>query len=669
MPFELISKFKPTGDQPQAIKKLAGNLQKGVKNQVLLGVTGSGKTFTIASLVERVQKPLLIISPNKTLAAQLYQEFKEFFPHNAIHYFVSYYDYYQPEAYIPQTNTYIEKDAKINKEIDKLRHAAIQDLLNRKDTIIISSVSCIYNIGSPENYQKVSLKIRTGQTIKRRDFINHLNSLQYQRNNLNFQPGTFRVRGDSIEIYLVTGEYILQVEFFGDRIEKIFGYSPLDNSGSSKKKFLESFRIYPAKFWVAPQEKLDIAIENIKEELGERLKVLKKSKKDVEAERLAQRTNYDLEMIKETGYCHGIENYSRDLEFREPGDPPFTLLDYFKKSPGAIENREGKSDYIICIDESHLAIPQLHAMYNNDRARKETLIKHGFRLPSALDNRPLSFKEFEQKAEQIVYSSATPGKYEKEKSRGYIIEQLIRPTGLLEPKIEIRPIKNQIKDLVGEIKKRIKKGQRSLAITLTKRMAEELANYLQEQGIKTQYLHSEVKTLERPKIIEKLRKGEYDVLVGINLLREGLDLPEVSLVGILDADKEGFLRNETTLIQTMGRVARHIDGKAILYAEKKTYSMEKAIQEIERRRKFQIAYNEKHHLTPKPIIKPIRTWLFGQKGKETSEEFGVIKDIKLLKTEMVQAAKNLEFERAANLRDLIKNLQANNNKNNTQNAV
>jgi excinuclease ABC subunit B len=649
--FKLVSKFKPTGDQPQAIEKLVKNLQEGEKYQVLLGVTGSGKTFTMAQVIERVQKPVLVISHNKTLAAQLYQEFKEFFPENGVHYFVSYYDYYQPEAYIPQTDTYIEKDAKINQEIDKLRHAAVQDVLTRDDVIVVASVSCIYNIGSPETYQKVSLEIKEGQEIKRKDFISHLTSLQYQRNDIDFKPGTFRVRGDTIEIFAITGEKVFRVEFFGDRIEQILAKNTQGkNPEISDFEFrISNFKLYPAQFWVTPQEKLNIAIENIKLELQERLKELKKQGKLLEAQRLEQRTNYDLEMLRETGYCHGIENYSRHLEFREPGEPPFTLLDYFPEN------------FLVFIDESHMTVPQLHAMYNTDRSRKETLIEYGFRLPSALDNRPLSFEEFEKKIRQVIFVSATPGPYEmskiqKQKSR-LLVEQLIRPTGLLEPSIEIRPTKNQVKDLIKEIKKRVKKRQRTLAITLTKRLAEELADYLQEEGISTHYLHSEIKTLERPEILKKLREGEYDVIVGINLLREGLDLPEVSLASILDADKEGFLRSETTLIQTMGRAARHPEGRCILYADKVTGSMKKAIKEIERRRKIQMEYNKKHHITPKPIVKEIREWPFVSKEKTISSEFALIKDVKLLEKEMKIAAQNLDFERAAEIRDLIKKIK------------
>ncbi len=645
--FKLTASFKPTGDQPQAISKLVKNLKAGVKHQVLLGVTGSGKTYTMASVIDKIQKPVLIISHNKTLAAQLYQEFKEFFPKNGVHYFVSYYDYYQPEAYIPQTDTYIEKDAKINEEIDRLRHAATQDVLTRNDVIVVASVSCIYNIGSPEAYQKVSLEIKSGQKIKRKDFLSHLTSLQYQRNDFDFKPGTFRVRGNIIDIFLVTGKEILRVEFLGDKIDKLLISQNVLNP--TYHILNTTYQLYPAHFWVTPKEKLNIAIENIRLELQEQLKKLKKQKKILEAQKLEKRTNYDLEMLKETGYCHGIENYSRHLEFRKPGEAPYTLIDYFP------------TDFLIFIDESHMTLPQLQAMANQDRARKETLIKYGFRLPSAIDNRPLTFGEFERKIPQVIYVSATPTEKEKKKAgKKYIIEQLIRPTGLLEPSIEIRPTKNQVKDLIEEIKTRVEKKQRTLVLTLTKRLAEALSDFLSESGIKTQWLHAEVKTLERPEILKNLREGKYDVLVGINLLREGLDLPEVALVAILDADKEGFLRNETTLIQTMGRAARHKEGQVILYADKITKSMKAAIKEVERRRKIQMEYNKKHHIIPKPILKEIREWPFAKKEQVTAE-FWEIRDIKLLEKEMKKAAKNLDFERAAEIRDLIKTLKNGNN--------
>ncbi len=663
--FQLKSSFKPTGDQPSAIKKLVKNLKAGVKHQVLLGVTGSGKTFTMAKVIEKIQKPVLIISHNKTLAAQLYQEFKEFFPENAVHYFVSYYDYYQPEAYIPQTDTYIEKDAKINEEIDRMRHAATQDLLNRNDIIIVASVSCIYNIGSPETYQQVSLKIQAGQKLKRRNFIFHLTSLGYQRNDIDFKPSTFRARGDNVDIYLVTGKEFLRVEFSGNKIKALFTsiVSPVP-----KYKILNTkYKLFPAHFWVTPQEKLNIAIENIKLELEERLKKFQRQKKLLEVQRLKQKTNYDLEMLKETGYCHGIENYSRHLEFRKPGQAPYTLLDYYPKpstkaklgaEPVPHRNRiSGTGDFLVFIDESHMTLPQLHAMANQDRARKKTLIEYGFRLPSAVDNRPLKFEEVEKKINQVIYASATPTEEEKNKAGKYIIEQLIRPTGLLEPSIEIKPIRNQVKDLIEEIKKQVLKKQRTFVLTLTKRLSEALSDYLSEAGISCQWLHSEIKTLERPQILKDLREGKYDVLVGINLLREGLDLPEVSLVAILDADKEGFLRSETTLIQTMGRATRHEAGRVILYADTITTSMKKAINEIERRRKIQIIYNKKYKIVPRPIVKEIRDWPFANKEKEVTSEFWVIRDKKILEREMKIAAKNLDFERAAEIRDLIKKIK------------
>jgi len=649
MKFELKSKFKPTGDQPKAIKQLAENLKSGVKDQVLLGVTGSGKTFTLANVIQKIQKPTLIISPNKTLAAQLYQEFKEFFPNNAAHYFVSYYDYYQPEAYIPQSNTYIEKDAKINEEIDRLRHSAVQDVTSRKDVIVVASVSCIYNIGSPKNYENISLEIKLKQGIKRKDFLSLLTNLQYQRNDIDFKPGCFRVRGEIIEIYIVTGEKILRIEFLGDKIEKISEAKP---GLAQKYKSLgdlptqaEKIKLFPAHFWVTPQNKLEIAIGNIKLELEEKVKQFKKQNKLLEAERIQQRTNYDLEMLKETGWCHGIENYSSHMEFRKPGQAPFSLVDYFDYF-----NPEG---FLMFIDESHISIPQIRAMAVQDKIRKETLIDFGFRLPSAVDNRPLKFREFEKRQKQTIYVSATPADFEKDKSKNNIIEQLIRPTGLLEPKIEIRKTENQIKNLMEEIKKETDKGRRILVVTITKRLAEEISDYLIEHGIKTQYLHSEVKTMERPEILKNLRRGKYDVLVGINLLREGIDLPEVSLVAILDADKEGFLRNKTTLIQTMGRAARHASGRIILYADKTTQSMQSAIAEINRRRKIQKQYNKKYKITPTAIIKDIRDWGFSKK-EDINMEFWQVHDKKLLEKEMKIAAKNMDFERAAEIRDLIK---------------
>jgi excinuclease ABC subunit B len=645
MSFNLISKYQPKGDQPQAIKKLTENLKTGVKDQVLLGVTGSGKTFTMAQVLQKIQKPTLVISPNKTLAAQLYQEFKEFFPHNGVHYFVSYYDYYQPEAYIPQTDTYIEKDAKINQEIDRLRHAAAQDVLSRQDVIVVASVSCIYNIGSPENYQSVSFEIKAGQKISRKDFILHLISMQYKRNDTDFKPGTFRVRGDQIEIYIVTGEKIIKLQFGSNSIEKIFE-SPAGVT-THYKLLTTNYTLFPATFWVAPQNKINIAIENIRLELQDRLRALKKQNKLVEYQRLEQKTNYDLEMLQETGFCHGIENYSSQLEFRKSGEPPFSLVDYF--------NYYNKGEFLLFIDESHISIPQIRAMAVQDKIRKETLIDYGFRLPSAIDNRPLKFTEFQERQKQTIYVSATPAVYEQEKSGNHIIEQIIRPTGLLEPSIEIKKTESQIKDLIQEIEKEVLANQRVLVVTLTKRLAEEISDYLAERNIKAQYLHSEVKTMQRPEILNNFRQGKFDVLVGINLLREGLDLPEVALVAILDADKEGFLRNKTTLIQTMGRAARHPNGRIILYADKMTFSMRSAIDEINRRRKIQVTYNKKNHITPQAIIKDIRDWGFSKK-EDVESEFEAVHDKKLLEKEMKIAAKNLDFERAAELRDLISKL-------------
>jgi excinuclease ABC subunit B len=642
--FNLVSKFQPTGDQPQAIKKLSENLENGIKHQVLLGVTGSGKTFTMAKVIEKTQRPTLIISHNKTLAAQLYQEFKDFFPENGVHYFVSYFDYYQPEAYIPQTDTYIEKDSKINEELDALRHAAVQDLITRKNVIIIASVSCIYNIGSPDDYKQVSLEIKPGQKLNRHDFLTSLTALQYQRNDVEFKPGIFRVRGDYVDIYLITGEKILRVEFLGNQIDKIF--IALASPAPKYQLLTTSYCLFPGHFWITPEEKTKIAIADIRIELQERLKELKRQKKLVEYQRLQERVNYDLEMLQETGFCYGIENYSRYLESRKPGQAPYTLIDYFSK------------DFLIFIDESHQTLPQLHAMASQDRARKKSLIDYGFRLPSAIDNRPLTFSEFEEKENQVVYVSATPSDQELQKTdKKNIIEQIIRPTGLIEPSIEIRPTKNQVKDLIKEIKLYIAKKQRILALTLTKRLAEALSEYLSDEGISAQWLHSEIKTLDRPKILKELREGKYDVLVGINLLREGLDLPEVALVAILDSDKEGFLRSKSTLIQTMGRAARHTQGHVILYADKITKSMKAAIDEINRRRQIQEEYNKKHHITPKTIVKDIKDWPFQKKDKEIAFEFMTVNDKKLLEKEMREAAKNLDFERASKIQDLIKKLK------------
>jgi len=645
MDFQLVSNYKPTGDQPQAIAKLTENLKKGARNQVLLGVTGSGKTFTMSQVIEKTQRPALVISPNKTLTAQLYQEFKEFFPKNSVHYFVSYYDYYQPEAYIPQTDTYIEKDAKINETLDRMRHEAVQALLERRDSIVVASVSCIYNIGSPEEYQKVSLSFAAGQRFTRKEFLSSITTLQYERNDIDFAPGKYRARGNVVEIFLVTGKEIVKVEFARDAIESVS--TATDALSPAYKRHEGEYKLYPGKFWITSEDKLKVAISNIQTELKEQIAKLKKENKLVEAQRLEQRTNYDLEMIEETGYCHGIENYSRHMEFRDKGTPPFTLIDYFPK------------DFITILDESHLTIPQLRAMSVQDKARKESLVNFGFRLPSAIDNRPLMFREFLGKTGQRMHVSATPSEFEldlaiEEGGQDYIVEQVIRPTGLLEPKVEIRPTTGQLQDLAKRLKELQKKGQRALVITLTKRLSEEIAAFLTEQGIRVSWLHSDVKTLERPKYLQELRKGEVDAIVGVNLLREGLDLPEVSLVAILDADKEGFLRNATTLIQTMGRAARHPEGKVILYADKKTLSMKNALAEVERRRKIQETYNKEHHITPSAIIKAIREWELSRKDNVVEAEFAGLNDLKLLEGEMKEAAKELDFERAAQLRDLIK---------------
>ncbi len=661
--FQLKTKYQPAGDQPQAIQKLATGLKLGNRFQTLLGVTGSGKTFTMASIIEKLQRPALIISHNKTLAAQLYEEFKEFFPKNQVHYFVSYYDYYQPEAYIPQTDTYIEKDSRVNEEIDRLRHAATQALLTNKDTIVVASVSCIYNIGSPLDYAGLSREFKVGQTIKRQQLLRHLIELQYQRNDTAFQRGTFRVLGEVVEIWPPNGESIVRLEMWGDKIAQIYLSRQERNGGFDPENFFKKLApvfqtakkitVYPAKFWVSPLENIPLAGANIKTELEEQLKFLKKQNKILEAERLRRRTLFDLEMLGEVGYCHGIENYSRHLEFRNPGAPAYTLLDYLAK------------DSLVFVDESHMTIPQIRGMYNGDRARKETLINFGFRLPSALDNRPLKFEEFEQKEHQTVFVSATPGEYELSKSKK-IVEQLIRPTGLLDPVIEVRPTKGQIPDLMLEIKKRIAKKQRVLITTLTKRLAEDLAEYLNEQKIKAHYLHSEIKTLERPEILLDFRKGKYDVIVGINLLREGLDLPEVSLVAILDADKEGFLRNTTTLIQTMGRVARHQEGLALMYADTITGSMRQAILETQRRRQIQQAYNKKHKIIPTSIEKPLREPSLSasrQKVTDSPKDLSAANQdflkeyLKILQDKLDLANRNLQFQKAIKLQEEISRLK------------
>jgi excinuclease ABC subunit B len=652
--FELVSKYRPQGDQPKAIEQLVKGIREGKKHQTLLGATGTGKTFTISNVIKEVNKPTLVIAHNKTLAGQLYSEFKEFFPNNAVEYFVSYYDYYQPEAYVPQTDTYIEKDASINDEIDKLRHSATSALFERRDVIIIASVSCIYGLGSPEEYRELVVSLRVGMEMERDDLLRRLVDIQYERNDVNFQRGTFRVRGDVVEIFPASrDEHCIRIEFFGDEIDRIREVNALTGEILGER---EHVAIFPASHFVTREEKMKKAIHNIEIELEERLKELRDQGKLLEAQRLEQRTRYDLEMMREMGFCSGIENYSRHLTLRPPGSTPYTLLDYFP------------DDFLIVVDESHVTLPQIRGMFNGDRARKQVLVDHGFRLPSALDNRPLTFEEFEKHINQIVYVSATPGPYEIEHCPE-MVEQIIRPTGLLDPTIDVRPIEGQIDDLIAEIQERTKRNERVLVTTLTKKMAEDLTDYLKEIGIKVQYLHSEVKTLERIEIIRDLRLGKFDVLVGINLLREGLDIPEVSLVAILDADKEGFLRSERSLIQTIGRAARNANGHVIMYADKITESMEKAISETKRRRAIQEAYNQEHGITPKTIQKGIRDVIRATYAAEEQETYEEAPKKKLsaeeknrliasLETEMKEAAKALDFERAAQLRDAILELKA-----------
>ena len=653
--FQLVSDFEPRGDQPQAIEKLVRQIQAGNKYQTLLGATGTGKTFTMAQTIARVNKPTLVIAHNKTLAAQLCGELKEFFPHNAVEYFVSYYDYYQPEAYIPATDTYIEKDASINDEIDKLRHSATSALFEREDVIIVSSVSCIYGLGSPTEYRDLVLSLRVGMERDRNEVLRKLVDIQYERNDINFVRGTFRVRGDVVEIFPASrSEQAVRVEFFGDEIDRIREIDVVTGEIIGER---EHVAIFPASHYVTRSDVMERALKGIEQELDERLKELREQGKLLEAQRLEQRTRYDLEMMREVGFCSGIENYSRHLVGKKPGEPPYTLLDFFPK------------DFLIIVDESHVTIPQIHGMYNGDQARKEMLVEHGFRLPSAKDNRPLRFSEFEEKINQILFVSATPGPYELEKSPE-VVEQIIRPTGLLDPKIHIHPIKGQIDHLIGLIHDRIEQDERVLVTTLTKKMAEDLTDYLKEMGIKVRYLHSDIKTIERMKILRDLRLGEFDVLIGINLLREGLDLPEVSLVAILDADKEGFLRSERSLIQTIGRAARNAHGEVVMYADKITDSMKKAIDETERRRQIQAAYNKKHGIVSQTIQKDVREVIEATKvaeqtaeyvtGKQTkkmskSERNKLIRD---LEKEMKEAAKELNFERAAELRDLIIELKA-----------
>ncbi|KQU20677.1 excinuclease ABC subunit B [Bacillus sp. Leaf13] len=655
--FELVSKYSPQGDQPAAIEKLVDGVKEGKKMQTLLGATGTGKTFTVSNVIQQINKPTLVIAHNKTLAGQLYSEFKEFFPNNAVEYFVSYYDYYQPEAYVPSTDTFIEKDASINDEIDKLRHSATTSLFERKDVIIIASVSCIYGLGSPEEYREMVVSLRTGMEIDRNALLHRLVDIQYERNDIAFQRGTFRVRGDVVEIFPASrDEHCVRVEFFGDEIDRIREVDALTGEITGER---EHIAIFPASHFVTREEKMKIAVQNIEKELEVRLKELREDEKLLEAQRLEQRTRYDLEMMREMGFCSGIENYSRHLTLRPSGATPYTLMDYFPE------------DFLLVVDESHVTLSQIRGMFNGDQARKQVLVDHGFRLPSAKDNRPLRFEEFEEKVHQSIFVSATPGPFELEHTPE-MVQQIIRPTGLLDPTIEVRPIEGQIDDLIGEIQERVKKNERVLITTLTKKMSEDLTDYLKEIGIKVQYLHSEVKTLDRIEIIRELRMGKYDVLVGINLLREGLDIPEVSLVTILDADKEGFLRSERSLIQTMGRAARNASGHVIMYADRITNSMELAINETKRRREIQERYNKEHQITPQTIQKDIRDSIrathVAEEGEEYKEDLAPSlaklpkkereKVMVSMEKEMKEAAKALDFERAAELRDLLLELKA-----------
>ncbi|MCS1352220.1 excinuclease ABC subunit UvrB [Mechercharimyces sp. CAU 1602] len=653
--FTLVSEYQPQGDQPKAIEQLVSGIDAGKRMQTLLGATGTGKTFTIAHTIAKTNRPTLVIAPNKTLAAQLCGELKEFFPDHAVEYFVSYYDYYQPEAYLPQSDTFIEKDSSINDEIDKLRHSATSSLFERKDVIVVASVSCIYGLGSPQEYRDLVLSLRVGMEKDRNEILRKLVDIQYERNDINFTRGTFRVRGDVVEIFPVSrSEQAVRVEFFGDEIERIREVDTLTGEILGER---EHVAVFPASHYVTREAVLQRALESIEAELEGRLKEFEAESKLVEAQRLEQRTRYDMEMMREVGFCSGIENYSRHLVGNKEGDPPFTLLDYFP------------DDYLIVVDESHITIPQIGAMYNGDQARKKVLVEHGFRLPSAKDNRPLTFTEFEERVNQMVLVSATPGPYELEHAPE-VVEQIIRPTGLLDPKIHVRPIQGQIDDLIGEINQRLKRNERVLVTTLTKKMSEDLTDYLKEVGISVRYLHSDIKTIERMQILRDLRLGEFDVLIGINLLREGLDLPEVSLVAILDADKEGFLRAERSLIQTIGRAARNANGEVVMYADRITKSMAKAIEETERRRAVQMAYNEKHGITPQTVRKAVREVIEATKVAEENEEYGVAAGAKSLtkkerkalaeklEKEMKDAARELNFERAAQLRDMIIEIKA-----------
>jgi excinuclease ABC subunit B len=655
--FELVSDYEPKGDQPRAIDEILAALERGDKHQVLLGVTGSGKTFTVASVLARINRPALVLAHNKTLAAQLYQEFKAFFPRNAVEYFVSYYDYYQPEAYVPQSDTYIEKEATINDEIDRLRLSATRSLFERRDVVIVASVSCIYGLGSPEAYYGMLLFVRQGDTLDRRDLLAKLVDARYDRNDYELKRGTFRVRGDVIEIVPAYEETGIRIELFGDEVETITSFDPLTGKALGR---IAQVAIYPSSHYVTPRPRLEDAIRGIEEELPKRKADLEKEGKLLEAQRLYQRTMFDLEMLRETGHCHGIENYSRHLSGRAPGEPPPTLLDYLPK------------DYLMVVDESHQSIPQARGMYHGDRQRKSTLVEYGFRLPSALDNRPLNFEEFEARLGQVLYVSATPGPYELQKAGGVVVEQVIRPTGLMDPRVDVRPVKGQVDDLLAEIRARAGRGERVLVTTLTKRMAEDLTEYYHDLGVRVRYLHSDIETLERVRILRDLRKGEFDVLVGINLLREGLDLPEVSLVAILDADKEGFLRSSGSLIQTIGRAARNVDGTAILYADQETGSMKAALGETSRRRAIQEAYNKENGITPEGIRKSIGDILSSvyeadyvavpEVAEAPEERYRTLddidKEIKVLEKQMREAAKALEFEKAGQIRDRIKTLRA-----------
>jgi excinuclease ABC subunit B len=656
MDFRLISDYKPKGDQVTAIEELTRGIYAADKHQVLLGVTGSGKTYTMAKVIEQLNRPTLVLAHNKTLAAQLYHEFKQFFPNNAVEYFVSYYDYYQPEAYIPASDVYIEKDATINDELDKLRLSATRSLFERRDCIIVASVSCIYGLGSPEAYYGMLLFLEKGQKIRRNDIFSKLVEILYERNDVDFRRGTFRVRGDIIEVFPTYDDNAYRIELFGDEVDSLSQIDPL--FGTVKQKYTR-LPIYPKSHYVMSQDQRSHAMQTILEELAWWEKELEKEGRLVEAQRIHQRTRFDLEMIKSVGYCHGIENYSRHFSGRQPGEPPPTLLDYFPR------------DFLMFIDESHQTVPQLHAMWHGDRSRKENLVQYGFRLPSALDNRPLKFEEFEQRVNQAIYVSATPGPYELTKAAGVVVEQIIRPTGLVDPQVEVRPVKGQIDDLLHEIRDRVSKGERVLVTTLTKRMAEDLAEYYAEVGVRCRYMHSEVETLERIKLLRDLRKGEYDVLIGINLLREGLDLPEVSLVAVLDADKEGFLRSSGSLIQTIGRCARNVNGRAILYADRMTDSMQRAMDETDRRRAIQEAYNQQHGIIPETIIRPVAMSLAGIAEADyvdIAEAADGLPDFKSqeeldayitrLENDMREAAKRFEFEKAAKLRDSVRDLRA-----------